>query len=76
MSQYFPKPYERSDGNIKVEWDLSNYVTKDNLKDATGVDIANLIAKFDKASLKKEVNKIVIEKIKAIPVDYHSRVTQ
>ena len=55
---------------------MSNYVTKDNLKDATGVDIANLIAKFDKASLKKEVNKIVIEKIKAIPVDYHSRVTQ
>ena len=55
---------------------MSNNVTKDNLKDATGVDIANLIAKFDKASLKKEVNKIVIEKIKAIPVDYHSRVTQ
>ena len=47
MSQNFPKPYERSGGNIKVDLDLSNYVTKDYLKDATGVDTSNLVAKFD-----------------------------
>ena len=28
MSKYFLKPYERSDGNIKVELDLSNYTMK------------------------------------------------
>ena len=33
MRQYCPKPYERSDGNIKVELDLSNYATKADLKE-------------------------------------------
>ena len=28
MSQYFPKPCKHSDGNIKVELDLSNCATK------------------------------------------------
>ena len=30
--QYFPKPYERSDINIKVELDLSSYATKEIVK--------------------------------------------
>ena len=45
MSQYFPKPLERSDGNLKVELDLSNYATKADLKGATAVDTSNLLAK-------------------------------
>ena len=28
MSQYFPEPYERFGGNVKVKLDLSNYATK------------------------------------------------
>ena len=28
MSQYFPKPYEPSGGEINIKVDLSNYVTK------------------------------------------------
>ena len=32
MSQYFP-PFNTSTKNIKVELDLSNYVTKDNKTD-------------------------------------------
>ena len=35
MSQYFPKPYDRFGGNIKVELDLSNSVTKADLKVTT-----------------------------------------
>ena len=37
MSEYFPKlrPLE---GSVKVDLDLSNYVTKGGLKNATGVD--------------------------------------
>ena len=31
MSQYFPKPYESSDGDINVKIDLSNYATKDDI---------------------------------------------
>ena len=28
MIQYLPKPFERSDKNIKIELDLSKYATK------------------------------------------------
>ena len=35
---YFPEPYTRRKSKIKVELDLSNYATKSNLKNATGVD--------------------------------------
>ena len=31
MSQYFPKPYERPGGNVKVELDLSHCATKSHL---------------------------------------------
>ena len=37
MSQYLP-PYEKSSKDIKVELYLSNYATKDDLKDITHVD--------------------------------------
>ena len=33
MSQYFPKPYELFGGDINVRVDLSNYVTKADLKE-------------------------------------------
>ena len=32
LSQYFPKPYEPSGGDINVKVDLSNYATKSDLK--------------------------------------------
>ena len=38
MSQYFPK-LNSLGANVKVELDLSNYATKADLKNATGVDI-------------------------------------
>ena len=41
MSQHFPKPYQRSCGNMKVELDFSNYATKADLKGVTRVDISN-----------------------------------
>ena len=28
ISQYFPEPYERFGGNVKVDLDMSNYVTE------------------------------------------------
>ena len=39
MSQYFPKLYERSGGNVKVEFDPLNYATNVGIKEATGVYI-------------------------------------
>ena len=32
MSQYFPKPFRSFRANIKVKVDLSNYATKNDLK--------------------------------------------
>ena len=54
---------------FKVELDLSNYETKADLKEATGVDMSNLTAKPDLTSLKAEADKIGIGDLKAIPVD-------
>ena len=69
MSQYFPKPYDRFGGNIKVELDLSNSVTKADLKVTTWVDTSNLTAKSDLSSLKSEIDKKDVDKLKIVSVD-------
>ena len=38
MSQYFPKPYEPFGGDINVRVDLSNYATKNDIKNITHID--------------------------------------
>ena len=45
-SQYFP-PYESSN-NIKVELDLTNYATKDDVKNITHVDVSSYATKTKK----------------------------
>ena len=39
---YFPEEYTRSKNKIKFEFDLSNYATKSDLKNATGVAVRGL----------------------------------
>ena len=51
MSQYFPQPYERCGGNVKVELDLSHYAMEADLKGA-GIDTSTLVSKAELASLK------------------------
>ena len=67
MSQYFPKPYEPFGGDINVKVDLSNYATKSDLKNATGIDTSKLAAKSDLVSLKSDVDKLDIDKLKSLP---------
>ena len=50
MSECFPKP-ESLGANEKVELDLSNYKTKADLKNATGVDTSDFVKKTDLANL-------------------------
>ena len=45
MSQYFPKPFSSSGGNINVKVDLSNYATKTDLKNVTHVDTSSFALK-------------------------------
>ena len=68
MSTYYP-PYKSSSQNIKVELDLANYATKDDVKNITLVDVSSFASKTNLAALKTEVDKIYADKLKTVPVD-------
>ena len=70
MSQYFPKPFEPFGGDINVKVYLSNYTSKADLKNATGIDTSKLAAKSGFASLEGGIDKIDVGKLKALPVDF------
>ena len=69
MSQYFPKPYEPFGGDINVKVDLSNYVTKADIKNISHVDTSSFALKTNLANLKTEVDKLDIDKLVSVPVD-------
>ena len=66
-SQYFP-PYG-STNNIKVELNLANYATKDDVKNITHVDVSSYATKTNLAALKSEVDKIDTDKLKTVSTD-------
>ena len=66
MTQYFPKPCEPFGEDINVKVNLSNYVTKSDLKNTSVIDASKLAAKSDLVSLRIEVDKIDIDKLKII----------
>ena len=69
MSQYFPKPYEPFSGDINVTVDLSNYATKDDIKNITHVDTSSFALKINLTNLKTKVDKLDIDKLATVPVD-------
>ena len=68
MSAYYP-PYRSSSNNVKVELDLTNYVTKTDLKNIAHVDVSSFASKTNLATLNTEVDKIDADKLKTTPVD-------
>ena len=68
MSTYYP-PYKSSMNNIEVELYLSNYATKDDVKNITHVDVSSYATKTNLAALKTEVDKIDVDKLKTVPDD-------
>ena len=68
MSQHFPL-YRRSGRNIKVELDLSSYATKTDLKSMAHVNVSSFASKSNLGSLKTEVHKIDVDKLKTVLVD-------
>ena len=68
MSQYFPTPLSHKE-NIKVEIDLSNYATKEDIKDITHVDTSNFALKTNLANSNTEVDQLDIGKLATVPVD-------
>ena len=67
-SLYFPS-YESSSNNIKVQLDLTNYATKDDVKNITHVDVSSYVTKTNLAALKREVDNIDGDKLKATSAD-------
>ena len=66
-SQYFPQ--YGSSNNIKVELDLANYATKDDVKNTTHVDVSSFATKTNLVSFKTEIDKIDTDKLKTVPAD-------
>ena len=69
MSQYFSKPSKSFGENLNVKVDLSNYAAKTDLKNVTHVDTLRFALKRNLAGLKREVNKLNIDKLVPAPVD-------
>ena len=65
---YYP-PYNNSSNNIKVELDLSNYATKNDVENITHVDVRSFASKTNLAALKTEVDKLDVDKLKTTPTD-------
>ena len=63
LSQYFPQPFRCFGGNMNVKVDLSNHVTKTDLKNVTHVDTSSL------AGLKTEVDKLDLSRLVPVPAD-------
>ena len=67
-SQYYPS-YQTSSNNVNVKLDLSNYATKDDVKNITHVDVSSFASKTNLAALKTEVDKLDTDKLKTTPAD-------
>ena len=67
--QYFAKPYETFGGDINAKVDLSNYATKTDFRKVSHVDVSSFALKSTLASLKTQVDKIDVDKLKTAPVD-------
>ena len=65
---YYP-PYKSSSNNIKVELGLTNYATRNDLKNITHVDVSSFASKTNLAALKTEADKIDVDKLKTTPID-------
>ena len=68
MSEYFTKA-KSSIADEKLELDRSNYATKTDSKNTTGVDTSDFANKTDLANLKPDVDKLDIDKLKTEPIN-------
>ena len=68
MSEYFLEPKSLGE-KVKVELDLSNYATKADLKNTTGIDKQSFAKKVDLANLQHNIGKLDINKLKNVPTN-------
>ena len=70
MSQCFPELYEPLVGDINIKVELSNYATKADVKNISHIDTSSFALNSNLASLKTEVDKLDIDKIVSVPIDF------
>ena len=73
---YYPRPGSHIRDKVTVVYDLSNYATKNELEDATGIDTSDLAAKNNFIALKAEVDKLDISKLTNVPTDLNNLKTK
>ena len=61
--------YKSRSSNVKVELSLSNYATKEDLKNITHADTSSYALKTNLAPLKTKVDKLDIPKLTTVPTD-------
>ena len=66
MNEHFPEPIHLG-GRVKIKIDLPIYETKADIENATGVVTSKFIKKVDLASIKSEIDKLDIDKLKNVP---------
>ena len=66
----FPKPFRSFGGNINAKVDLSSYATKTDLQNVTHVHTSSFALTANLASLKTKVDKLNIDKLAPVPVDF------
>ena len=54
---------------LKVKTDLTNYATKEDIKNITHVDTSSFALKTNLANLKTEVDELDIDKLRPLPDD-------
>ena len=72
MSQYFSKLYDPFGEDTNVKVDLSVYATKMNTKIILHIDTSSFALKSNLSSLKTEVAKLDIDKLKSLPIKLSS----
>ena len=65
MSEYFPEPKSLGE-RLKIELNLSNYVTKVDFKNATGINTPKFAKKLDLLNLKSNTDKLDVAKLKNV----------
>ena len=61
--------FSKTVGTINVKVDLSNYATKTDIKSISHIDTSSFALKSILASLKTEVDKLDISKLKSLPTN-------
>ena len=72
----FPKQYKQFGEDINVKVDLSSYATKTDIKNISYIDTLRFALKSNLGSLKTEVDKLDLDKLKSLPTNLSNLISK